>query len=309
MKIEIEVKFFMKDLFFFLTPAKPNRERCLCVCSIKVADPETSLRHGDVGGRAVAVCKRDKVEGASCNVTNGSGSRCKLCFETCANVGTSMNDLALFGVEGVDLITQHKEPRPIGHVDATVHRRYSGDVLGEQRREGRECAVRLAIVNKHPATDSISRSSTAKSERGIELDALNHNLRTNAIVTGGTLRNAIELCDACESNPRLGASRRSRVQRQTIPANSRIVHCTVEELDFLCRGPAIKPLNASSRKAASRHDDSSTSRTRSSKTRGVFGMLTASTFFSSSPNKPRRGASTRHVYSSIFVYLKMMTSE
>jgi len=24
MKIEIEVKFFMKDLFFFLTPAKPN---------------------------------------------------------------------------------------------------------------------------------------------------------------------------------------------------------------------------------------------------------------------------------------------
>lgn len=158
MKIEIEVKFFMKDLFFFLTPAKPNRERCLCVCSIVVADPEPGLRHANIGGSYITVSETNKVKTASCNITNGSGIRNELGLQIGTNVGRSVINLAMIRIKRNTLLPENKETRAIGHVHTTVQTRSSRNVLGQNRRERRESAIGLTIVNDHPANDSTSRS-------------------------------------------------------------------------------------------------------------------------------------------------------
>ena len=309
MKIEIEVKFFMKDLFFFLTPAKPNRERCLCVCSIVVADPEPGLGQSNIGGSYITISKTNEVKTTSCNITNGGGIRDELGLQIGTNVGRSVINLIMLRIHSNTLLPENKETRAIGHVHTTVQTRSSRNVLGQNRSERRESAIGLTIVNDHPANDSICRISAAKKESSVELDALEYNFSANAVVSSGALRYTVDLGDPDKSDTRLSTNRRSVVLGQTKATNSRIGHCTVEELDLLSRGSAVKTLYSSRKRTTSGRDNSSTTSSSSSKPSSIFGFGTAGRFGSRAENKARRGRSTRHVYSSIFVCLKMMTSE
>lgn len=121
-----------------MTPAKPNRERCLCVFSIKVTNTEMAISHRNVVGGSVNIGKGDKIESTCSNIANCRSSRCKLCFKASANVSRGMMNLELFSIKRNDLIAKYKKTRAVRHVNPTVQRRYSGNVVGKQRGKRRK---------------------------------------------------------------------------------------------------------------------------------------------------------------------------
>lgn len=108
------------------------------ISSIIVTDPEMAVSHRNVVASSVSIGKGNKIESTCSNIANCRSSRCKLCFKASANVTGRMMNLELFGIKRNDLIAKYKETRAVRHVDPTVQRRYSGNVVGKKRGKRRE---------------------------------------------------------------------------------------------------------------------------------------------------------------------------